>query len=766
MVMYRVIIFLLFFFSGFSICNALVINEIGWMGTTASSNDEWIELFNNSDESIDLTGWVLEAQDGSPVIALEGTINPQAYFILERTDDETIPTIIANQIYSGSLSNSGEHLILKDFDGNIHDEILTWYAGNSLDKKSMERIDANIAGSEETNWQDFLFSDSDLLDAKNNPLFGTPGKINSIQENDTDSKNTHNIPPEENNTDPEQNNEPPENIATLPIDITINEIEYEDDWIEIFCRICPDQEIQIRDLTLFKNNSSSIFLSFTSEEFLKTDDRILIFLRQGASDETPLKELITGGRLITIYSTKSGLASEGLLRLEHKTQGEVHRLSWDKYPSDAYESFIFQEDQRHTWTTQKTPGYKNILLKEPETVNIEEIPPKFKTFIPEQHKQAISIHEIFMNPEGSDAEHEFIEMYNSNPAMIDISGWKIDDIEGSGSKPYTIPDNTFIFPQSYYVVYQSQSGVNLNNTDDSVRILTPDDDVIDSYSYVKAKEEFSLSKNEHGQFEWTSHVTPGDKNIFDAETPAEEIEIPNSSVNKQETSILENKKDLNQKNESIDSKQDNEENREKEYLDIEELEPLSEIEKNTTMYKFRLFSQKGLVIKGKTVPNATILGTFNNIDISTISDDEGLFEHEIDFALDKGSYAYDIEIIAANGDSWSQKNIQVIDLVENYIPPTQSPASIKSSSTKTSASKTANVPASVDYVYKNVRSQTAQPISELEKYGQPHFRIYNDTPSLDLSWKRHEMTLFIILLLAIGAWSYFQWRIENIKKEK
>ena len=35
----------------------VVISEIAWMGTTASSNDEWIELYNNTSSAIDFAGW-------------------------------------------------------------------------------------------------------------------------------------------------------------------------------------------------------------------------------------------------------------------------------------------------------------------------------------------------------------------------------------------------------------------------------------------------------------------------------------------------------------------------------------------------------------------------------------------------------------------------------------------------------------------------------------------------------------------------------------
>ena len=49
---------------GVSVCaQGLVINEIAWAGTAASSADEWIELFNPTDQPIDLSGWTLSFGD-------------------------------------------------------------------------------------------------------------------------------------------------------------------------------------------------------------------------------------------------------------------------------------------------------------------------------------------------------------------------------------------------------------------------------------------------------------------------------------------------------------------------------------------------------------------------------------------------------------------------------------------------------------------------------------------------------------------------------
>lgn len=129
----------------FGATNDLVINEITWMGTNLSSADEWLELYNNTSQEIDLTGWTLKASDGTPEITLEGIIAAQGYFLLERTDDNSVPAIIADQIYTGALSNSGENLELRDGENNLIDQVDCsegWLAGDNNSKQTMEKADS------------------------------------------------------------------------------------------------------------------------------------------------------------------------------------------------------------------------------------------------------------------------------------------------------------------------------------------------------------------------------------------------------------------------------------------------------------------------------------------------------------------------------------------------------------------------------------------------------------------------------------------------
>ncbi|MEK9147643.1 MAG: lamin tail domain-containing protein [Patescibacteria group bacterium] len=130
----------------------IVINEIAWMGNSDNSANEWIELYNATSTEINLSGWTLLAQDNSPDISLSGTINSGEYFLLERTDDNSVSSVSANQIYSGAMSNTGELLILKDSNDKEIDRVDSWHAGNNDTKKTMQRISSTQVGTLSTNW--------------------------------------------------------------------------------------------------------------------------------------------------------------------------------------------------------------------------------------------------------------------------------------------------------------------------------------------------------------------------------------------------------------------------------------------------------------------------------------------------------------------------------------------------------------------------------------------------------------------------------------
>jgi hypothetical protein len=147
------IIFLVFF--AFR-AQAVVINEIAWMGTKTSYNDEWLELYNPLESPVLIDGWLLETKDQGLTINLKGTIRSKSYFLLERTDDTSVPDTTADLIYKGGLNNQGEHLLLLNNSGKVIDEVdcsLGWFAGQNETKKSMERINPDFDGCDPSNWK-------------------------------------------------------------------------------------------------------------------------------------------------------------------------------------------------------------------------------------------------------------------------------------------------------------------------------------------------------------------------------------------------------------------------------------------------------------------------------------------------------------------------------------------------------------------------------------------------------------------------------------
>lgn len=159
----------------------VVINEIAWAGTADNSNDEWIELYNNTNQSIDLSGWYIE-DDGAPSYTITGgAIAPHGYFLIE--DSElTVNNLNADAVIGLSLANAGDSLILKNMTGTVVDSVnasgLAWYAGDGTSKSTMERIDPTNFVDAASNWASAK-SGNGSTGRTNLQILGTPKGANS-----------------------------------------------------------------------------------------------------------------------------------------------------------------------------------------------------------------------------------------------------------------------------------------------------------------------------------------------------------------------------------------------------------------------------------------------------------------------------------------------------------------------------------------------------------------------------------------------------------
>lgn len=166
---------------------SVVINEIMVDPTPAVGlpECEYVELFNRTADTLSLNGWLLKV--GNSAASLNGiTILPNQYRTLTTTSCSTqgeLSNVGAAGLPSfPSLPNSGATIILSD---KIAKTISTvtysskWYGDSQKADGgySLEKLDAGNLSEEPSNWM-----------ASNDPLGGSPGRENSVKQDNPDTE--------------------------------------------------------------------------------------------------------------------------------------------------------------------------------------------------------------------------------------------------------------------------------------------------------------------------------------------------------------------------------------------------------------------------------------------------------------------------------------------------------------------------------------------------------------------------------------------------
>ncbi|MFZ1248961.1 MAG: lamin tail domain-containing protein [Candidatus Saccharimonadales bacterium] len=124
------------------------------------------------------------------------------------------------------------------------------------------------------------------------------------------------------------------------------------------------------------------------------------------------------------------------------------------------------------------------------------------------------ITELLPNPggTGTDATDEFVELYNSNDAVFDLSGFTIQT--GLTTKHnYAFPQGTTLQPKSFRAFYASQTGLSMSNTSGQASLLDKNSAVIaqsDPYDAAPDGQAWVLA---NGVWYWTTKSTPQETNI-------------------------------------------------------------------------------------------------------------------------------------------------------------------------------------------------------------------------------------------------------------
>jgi len=351
---------------------AVIINEVAWAGTLASSSDEWIELLNPGGEPIDLAGWTL-TDDGDIRVGLRGTIPAGGYYVLERSDDQAISDQPADRIYTGALSNAGETLRLLDPVGTEIDIVnpsgAAWPAGDASARSSMERLNGR--------WRTFTGFFGLGHDADGRRVRGTPHGPNSVLF-------------------------PTPQPTWIPGRVVINEVLVRPhyDW-EGAGGVTSDDEF----IELYNRGPGPVNLAGWT-----LDDTVV---GGSAAFSLPARTLQPGDFAVFFRSrTHIALNDSGdSVRLSgpdgqpvdkiHYRRVRAYNLSYGRLP-DGDEALVYG-----LWPT---PGRNNVLYT----------PPSYPV-------GSVVISEVAWSGTAASANDEWIELWNAGPEAVHLDGWVLTD---------------------------------------------------------------------------------------------------------------------------------------------------------------------------------------------------------------------------------------------------------------------------------------------------------------------------------------------------
>ncbi len=168
----------------------VVISELMWSGSTASTADEWIELYNSSDAAVDLAGWTLTYRSGSEdkaMFVLDAAAIPagQTFLIANYAADHKNSLLaVQPQLVDAAVSLPNTKLLLQLYDGDpqaggqlidvADDGRGAPFAGDAANKSAMVRIAFDQPGDQSESWT--TATEQSGWDAGASEL-GTPGSI-------------------------------------------------------------------------------------------------------------------------------------------------------------------------------------------------------------------------------------------------------------------------------------------------------------------------------------------------------------------------------------------------------------------------------------------------------------------------------------------------------------------------------------------------------------------------------------------------------------
>ncbi len=426
----------------------VVINEIMYDVVGSDDNHEWIEVYNNGNESVNLTNWkFFEANTNHGLTLINNSAILDASDFAVIVDDwqtflQDYPNYNKTLFDSSfSLSNSGETIALKNSTSDIVESLTynSMWGGNGTGK-SLERINVSESSNSSSNW------------AESTVINGTPGVINSV------------VPPDH--------------------DLSVSDSEIYFSPIDPSPRTTVNITAIIRNLGA--NNETNVNVSFYN---------------------------ITGLAESLINSTILNVSRQSLVSLT---------INWNNTSAGNHTILVSVSNVTGETNLTNNNATKNITIK-------------FR----------LVLNEIMYNPPeeiGSDADFEWIEIYNNASYNENLTGWSLKcDTETNSPKTKTLSgtldSGKYIVlakdTTEFYTYYSSSiqtvsETCSLNNDGEIIKLgfndsgIYHEESVTYSSSWGADGTGYSLERVSPNESSWSESIayggTPGAKNNPDNKT--------------------------------------------------------------------------------------------------------------------------------------------------------------------------------------------------------------------------------------------------------
>jgi len=474
-----------------AVSGSLYISELQTGGSgTGHANDEFVELYNGTDNDIPLHGWQLEyravsasngsdcAKGWSKTAALpDAVIKSHRFFLLA---DKNY-ALVADARFSFDLSGTAGTVHVLNGSKQVVDA-LAWGDGASC---GLGRSAALAAGQS---------------------LERLPGAQVPQGGNAYDTGDNANDFMVRSNPEPQAASSPGE-----------TPLEFAD-----FASTDATTQLELSELlvTPAADDTAGPFIEFHNSGTAAVALNAYVIKLGLVGYYLPQRVLLPGA-YVAIHSETFPVALDptgGTASLLGAFSNTVDTASWPAAPVGASRVW---DGEGWTWTAHPTPDAVNELVPLPSPVS----PPDSASPAPiesgvgsQQSYPALDITELLPDPAApaTDADDEFIELHNPGPTTADLSGYTLKT-GNSQTDVYTIGDIT-LDADGYIVFNSADTHIALANTGSSVALYDPTGQPVGStVSYPTAKTGEAWARFGAG-WSWTTTPTPGQSNVLSQPT--------------------------------------------------------------------------------------------------------------------------------------------------------------------------------------------------------------------------------------------------------